>query len=115
MNQPPISVISVIPAPAQHGLHEGCHRRAPQEGATVAPLMTSGKAGSGLWPAHAGSIRGPITAIGEIGGEKAFQSVKALTQRGVRSWRRRSVMRLRSSTKTTLGATVSASSGVIQP
>ncbi len=85
------------------------------ESAVLAPPMTSGSAGSGLRPAHAGSIRGAISTISEIGGEKAFQSAKALVQRGVRSWRRRSVMRLRSSTKTTLGATVSASSAVIQP
>jgi len=87
----------------------------PKECAALAPPMTFGNAGSGLRPAHTGILRGPITAIGEIGGEKAFQSVNAATHRGVRSWRRRSVMWLRSSTKTTFGATVSASSAVIQP
>ena len=36
--------------------------------ATLAPPMTSGEAGSGLRPAHAGPIREEIGAIGEIGG-----------------------------------------------
>ncbi len=36
--------------------------------AALAPPMTSGHAGSGLWPAHAEPIRAPISAISEIGG-----------------------------------------------
>jgi hypothetical protein len=34
--------------------------------------VTSGAAGSRLRRAHAGSIRDPITAIGEIGGKKSL-------------------------------------------
>jgi len=50
------------------GSMEGARVAHPQEGSALALSMTSGEAGSGLRPAHAGSFRGAISEITGIGG-----------------------------------------------